>query len=252
MVKMDHGHRVMEDLFLEVVVVSMKFISEEYYNLNDTAKDDVQELAEHLVQYSVLLDRDENLIQGLQVLAQSILSERETRERMQRRRGRPEKEIGEPQLQYLMDHGFKIKDVSAMFGCSRRTITRRLNKFNIFPETTKFVSINDSQLDALVEEIGLLFPRCGEKLISGRLRTKGVVIQRQRIRDSMKRVNPTMVQMRTRGVLHRRKYSVPSPNALWHIDGNHKLIRWRIVVHGGIDGYSRLIVFLKASPNKLF
>ena len=112
----------MEDLFLEVVVVSMKFISEEYYNLNDTAKDDVQELAEHLVQYSVLLDRDENLIQGLQVLAQSILSERETRERMQRRRGRPEKEIGEPQLQYLMDHGFKIKDVSAMFGCSRRTI----------------------------------------------------------------------------------------------------------------------------------
>ena len=65
----------------------------------------------------------------------------------------------------------------------------------------------------------------------------------------MKRVNPTMVQMRTRGVLHRRKYSVPSPNALWHIDGNHKLIRWRIVVHGGIDGYSRLIVFLKASPN---
>ena len=28
------------------------------------------------------------------------------------------------------------------------------------------------------------------------------------------------------------------------IDGNHKLIRWRIVLHGGIDGFSRAIVYL--------
>ena len=34
-------------------------------------------------------------------------------------------------------------------------------------------------------------------------------------------------------------------NSVWHIDGNHKMIRWRIVVYGGIDGYSRLIAFLK-------
>ena len=47
----------------------------------------------------------------------------------------------------------------------------------------------------------------------------------------------------------RRPYSVPGPNSLWHIDGHHKLIRWRIVTHGGIDGYSRLIVYLKASSN---
>ena len=49
--------------------------------------------------------------------------------------------------------------------------------------------------------------------------------------------------------LHRRQYNVPSPNALWHIDGNHKLIRWRFVVHGGIDGYSRVPVYLKVAPN---
>ena len=42
---------------------------------------------------------------------------------------------------------------------------------------------------------------------------------------------------------------MPSPNALWHIDGYHKLIRWRLVIHGGIDGFSRLIMFLKVSPN---
>ena len=34
------------------------------------------------------------------------------------------------------------------------------------------------------------------------------------------------------------------------MDGNHKLIQpYRFVIHGGIDGFSRLIVFLKASTN---
>lgn len=48
----------------------------------------------------------------------------------------------------------------------------------------------------------------------------------------------------------RRQYSVPCPNALWHIDGDHKLIEpYRIVIHGGIDGYSRLIVYLRAGTN---
>ena len=39
-------------------------------------------------------------------------------------------------------------------------------------------------------------------------------------------------------------------NSLWHIDGHHKLIRWRLVTHGGIDGYSRTIVYLRCSINK--
>ncbi|KAF8800927.1 hypothetical protein BYT27DRAFT_7042469, partial [Phlegmacium glaucopus] len=39
--------------------------------------------------------------------------------------------------------------------------------------------------------------------------------------------------------LERRSYQVPRPNALWHIDGHHKLIAWGIVIHGVADGYSR-------------
>ena len=34
-----------------------------------------------------------------------------------------------------------------------------------------------------------------------------------------------------------------------HIDGHHKLIRSRFVIHGGIDGFSRSIVYLKCSSN---
>lgn len=67
------------------------------------------------------------------------------------------------------------------------------------------------------------------------------------MRESIRRVNPSGIQARIRRVLHRRTYQVDSPNALWHLDGHHKLIRWRIVIHGGIDGYSRLITYLQAS-----
>ena len=36
---------------------------------------------------------------------------------------------------------------------------------------------------------------------------------------------------------------------MWHIDGHHKLIHWKIVVHGGIDGFSRMVTFMKAVDN---
>ncbi|MGH0135871.1 UNVERIFIED_CONTAM: hypothetical protein FKN15_058686 [Acipenser sinensis] len=69
--------------------------------------------------------------------------------------------------------------------------------------------------------------------------------------ESMKRVDPEGVLERALSLhtVRRRSYSVPAPQSRWHIDGNHKLIRWRIVVQGGIDGYSRMVVYLKAVAN---
>lgn len=40
-----------------------------------------------------------------------------------------------------------------------------------------------------------------------------------------------------------------APNHLWHLDTNHKLIRWHFVIAGGIDGFSRYIVFLNCANN---
>ena len=33
------------------------------------------------------------------------------------------------------------------------------------------------------------------------------------------------------------------------VDDHHKLIRWKMVTHAGIDGFSRMIVFMKCSSN---
>ncbi|XP_055356937.1 uncharacterized protein LOC129602024 [Paramacrobiotus metropolitanus] len=65
----------------------------------------------------------------------------------------------------------------------------------------------------------------------------------------MRRLDPFAVAMRFFRFVPRRQYSNPGPNALWHLDGNHKLVRWGIVVHGIIDGYSRFVVSLLAATN---
>lgn len=49
--------------------------------------------------------------------------------------------------------------------------------------------------------------------------------------------------------IYRRKYLVPCPNALWHLNGNHKLIHCRMVVHCCVDGYSCLIVYAHCTDN---
>ena len=92
-------------------------------------------------------------------------------------------------------------------------------------------------------------PNDGEIMVAGHLLKEGVRVQRAKLRRSIHRVDPEGVAERRSVAVRRRAYHVPSPNEVWHIDGHHKLIKWRLVTHGGIDGYSRLITFLQCSSN---
>ena len=83
----------------------------------------------------------------------------------------------------------------------------------------------------------------------GYLLDRGVHVQRDRLRQSVARTDPLRRLVRWQQVISRRTYSVRRSNSLWHIDGHHSLIRWRMVVHGGVDGYSRMIVYLACSTN---
>ena len=129
---------------------------------------------------------------------------------------------------------------------SRSTLWRRLKEMKVMPT---FSDITDSELDAVVEAIQHNSPRSGAVLVWGELKSHGISVSRRRVRESLVRVNPTGVELRASTCVVRRAYSVPCSNALWHIDGLHCLIRWRIVIHGGIDGYSRQVVYLGASDN---
>ena len=52
------------------------------------------------------------------------------------------------------------------------------------------------------------------------------------------------------GIIKQRVYRVRGSNALWHIDGNEKLRPWGFYIHGCIDGFSRLIIYLVCCSNK--
>lgn len=94
------------------------------------------------------------------------------------------------------------------------------------------------------------FSFCGESFLGQILRTRGIHIQRYRLRERRHRVDNKGINERGKGCcLKRRVYNVQEPNHLWHIEKNHKLIRWSLIIAGGIDGCSRLITILKCLDN---
>lgn len=133
-------------------------------------------------------------------------------------------------------------------GISRATLYRRLEEEGISRDC-KYSDISDAALDREVVEIKVEHPNDGERLLIGHLANRGIIVQRSRVRAAIHRVDPENTALRRSVTIRRRVYHVDGPNCLWHVDGNHKLIRWRLVIHGGIDGYSRTIVFLNCSDN---
>ena len=132
---------------------------------------------------------------------------------------------------------------------SRTTLSRRLKEVNYNFQESRFTSISDLDLDQQVAGIKAEFENCGERMVIGILRARGVHIPRHRVRDIIRRIDPINTALRWQAMHPRYQYDVPGPNALWHIDGLHKLIRWGFVVHGGIDGFSRIVVFLTCATN---
>ena len=45
--------------------------------------------------------------------------------------------------------------------------------------------------------------------------------------------------------LKRRKYESPGPNYCWHVDGYDKLKPFGFPIHGAVEGYSRMVMWLK-------
>ncbi|KAI9535791.1 hypothetical protein NQZ68_040453 [Dissostichus eleginoides] len=119
---------------------------------------------------------------------------------------------------------------------SLRTVRRRLRQFHMLRSGT-YSTISDATLDDLIKEIVAGNNQIGPESVRAQLQAQQMWIHRRRVRDSMRRIDPEAAALRAMSQrLHRRAYRVAGPNSLWHLDGNHKSIRCRIVIHGGIDG----------------
>ena len=140
-------------------------------------------------------------------------------------RGRPRYDIPEEHLEYLLNIGFSCPGIADVLGVSLSTVRRRMTEFGL-SVTALYSKITDYELDTLVREIMEEYPNCGYCLMHGHLLHRGHRVIQARIRDTMHRVDPQGVAIRWNSSIQRRKYTVTSPLSLWHLDGNHKLIRY--------------------------
>lgn len=160
--------------------------------------------------------------------------------------GRPRCVITQTQVERLMTLGMSWSKIASLLGVDRSTLWRHRQDMQL---PTTFSDISDEEIDGHCKSYRESHPYTGERELIGHLRSLGVFVQRYRLRDSIHRVDPIATALRWALPIKRRPYSVPSPNSLWHIDSNMKLIRWGFIIHGGIDGYSRLITHMKLSTN---
>jgi hypothetical protein len=160
------------------------------------------------------------------------------------RPGWPKYDITKNQLEFLQSKHFSW--VTKLLHVSTRTLRRRKNELGI---DDNFSVISEEELTRIMEEIIKVTPNIGQSRMVGALRARGLNIQRHRVRECLRTIDPIGTTLRWNPRIYRRKYHVPHPNALWHIDGNHKLIRWRFVIHACIDRYSRLVIYLQCANN---
>ena len=156
-------------------------------------------------------------------------------------RGRPKKVVN---LDFLKDatdpkRRITLETLAQKLGIHRNTLRYKIKAAGLH---TQFSSLSDQDLETLVKVFREQQPESGLRYFMGFLRRHGLKVQRQRVRLAVKRVDhlgQTLRQRRTK--VSRQRYHVSRPNALWHIDGHHKLIHWGIVIHGCVDGYSRAV-----------
>jgi hypothetical protein len=163
-------------------------------------------------------------------------------QRSQSECGPPKFMIPKDVLKHLIDEGFAISKIAKLLSVSESTIFRRMRQYSISKNI--FSTCNDDELDVSVGPLIKDYPFCGENILGQMVRKTGIKVQRWRLRESMHRLDVSGINERKKGRLQRWIYNVQGVNHLWHVNTNHKLIRWRLVIVGGIDGFSRMIMYL--------
>lgn len=138
--------------------------------------------------------------------------------------GRPRIDIRREQLEYLIENDISLPVIAQVLGVGVSTVKRRLREYGI-SITERRTTISDIDLDAAVQSVQQMFPNAGYRRVQSQLLLRRIKVAQRRVRESMQKTDPEGVAMRWLSITPRAVYCVSGPLALWHIDGNHKLIR---------------------------
>lgn len=157
------------------------------------------------------------------------------------KRGRPRKVISEAFLKEAFKPGrnISISKLASSLPVHKNTLKNYMRQYKITRQP--FSTISDVSLDAIIQQYKREHPNTGIRYLRGHLFQNGIRVQRERIIASLSRVDDIAKVILRNKTIKRREYKSSRPNALWHVDGHHKLGPWGIVIHGFTDGYDRVV-----------
>ena len=98
--------------------------------------------------------------------------------------------------------------IAKMLNISKWTISRRVEEFEL-SDLKRFSDISNEEIDTITKEyISRHGTATGRKLLSGLFLSKGINIQRRRVRESINRVDPRNTALRWGALVTRRTYYV--------------------------------------------
>ena len=117
---------------------------------------------------------------------------------------------------------------------------------------------HDVELRSLVSQVREESPYCGISMLWGSIRSRGIKVTRERVRQAVKSIDPLGGALRWPTLIKRRPYSVGGPNSLWHI-GEFLLGIWMmyslyfyIWVYIIMCSYNIYIIIMTISPLNRF
>ena len=118
-------------------------------------------------------------------------------------------------------HLYSISRIAHLLGLHLHTVRNYLKRNKVH---YSFSDISDEDLDHLVKTYCKQKPESGIWYLVGFLHANGQHMAITRTRASIARVDPVGHILCQRARIIHRSYKVRRPNALWHMDGHHKLV----------------------------
>ena len=135
--------------------------------------------------------------------------------------GRPRKLIEKEEIENLFQIHNSWHKVAELLGISEKTLRRRRQEYGMNvagtsgPRST-YTNISDEDLCAVISDALSILPNAGESYIIGACRSRGLHVQRRRIREAILTADLVSRALRWTTSIIRRTYSVPAPNSLWY------------------------------------
>ena len=160
--------------------------------------------------------------------------------------GRPKKYIDKDALEHMKNIGMSNVDIANVFSVHRNLIARCIKDYQMSIPT--FTNHTNEQVINVLTETLQLNSNLGEQYARGILFTNGIRIHQTRLREILRELKGSHPH-NIGNPINRRKYKNRSANAAWHHDTTHKLIKYKFVCSGCVDGFSRFIIWLNISNN---